>query len=72
MDRLEQTRPSHIKEAEWNARCELAALYRLIAYYKMTDLIDTHISLRVPNEPEHFLINCLKVNKDWVKVKKYI
>ena len=51
MDRLEQTRPSHIKEAEWNARCELAALYRLIAYYKMTDLIDTHISLRVPNEP---------------------
>ncbi|RSO58830.1 class II aldolase/adducin family protein [Acinetobacter lactucae] len=42
---------------EWEARCQLASLYRLIAYYKMTDLIDTHISLRVPNEPNHFLIN---------------
>lgn len=42
---------------EWNARCQLAALYRLIAYYRMTDLIDTHISFRLPNEPSHFLIN---------------
>lgn len=46
-----------VSTQEWQARCELAALYRLIAYYKMSDLIDTHISLRVPNEPEHFLIN---------------
>ena len=42
---------------EWAARCQLAALYRLIAYYRMTDLIDTHISLRVPDEEGHFLIN---------------
>jgi len=46
-----------VSTAEWDARCQLAALYRLIAYYKMTDLIDTHISLRIPDEPEHFLIN---------------
>jgi adducin len=39
---------------EWAARCQLAALYRLIAYYRMTDLIDTHISLRVPDEEGHF------------------
>ncbi len=43
--------------AEWQARCDLAALYRLIAYYRMTDLIDTHITCRVPGEPQHFLIN---------------
>lgn len=42
---------------EWQARCELAALYRLIAYYRMTDLIDTHISLRLPGTEHHFLIN---------------
>lgn len=42
---------------EWSARCQLAALYRLIAYYRMTDLIDTHISLRVPEHDGHFLIN---------------
>lgn len=43
--------------AEWQARCALAAFYRLIAYYRMTDLIDTHISLRIPGPEHHFLIN---------------
>ena len=47
----------HYTKEEWSARCELAALYRLIAYYRMTDLIDTHISLRIPGDSEHFLIN---------------
>ncbi|GBR07296.1 class II aldolase/adducin family protein [Acetobacter oeni] len=42
---------------EWTARCELAALYRLIAFYRMTDLVDTHISLRIPGDDQHFLIN---------------
>jgi len=42
---------------EWQARCQLAALYRLIAYFRMTDMIDTHISLRIPGPEHHFLIN---------------
>src|SRR5262245_21135453 len=42
---------------EWKLRCDLAALYRLVAYYKMTDLIYTHISVKVPGERETFLIN---------------
>ncbi|MCK4100737.1 class II aldolase/adducin family protein [Acinetobacter radioresistens] len=50
--------------SEWEARCQLAALYRLIAYYRMTDLIDTHISLRVPDQPEYFLINQYGVTFD--------
>lgn len=45
------------EEVEWQARCELAALYRLLAHFRMTDLIDTHISARVPGQPGHFLIN---------------
>lgn len=56
--------PQHINAIEWQARCQLAALYRLIAYYRMTDLIDTHISLRVPYEPNHFLINRYGVTFD--------
>lgn len=44
-------------EGEWSTRCELAALYRLIAHLRMTDLIDTHISARVPGPDAHFLIN---------------
>ncbi|WP_249977729.1 class II aldolase/adducin family protein [Vreelandella olivaria] len=46
-----------VGHVEWETRCELAALYRLIAYYRMTDLIDTHLSLRVPGNRDQFLIN---------------
>jgi ribulose-5-phosphate 4-epimerase/fuculose-1-phosphate aldolase len=41
---------------EQAARIELAACYRLIAQFRMTDLIYTHISSRVPGT-EHFLLN---------------
>jgi len=49
--------PSRISAEEWQARCDLAALYRLIAHFRWTDHIDTHISARVPGEPGHYLIN---------------
>ena len=49
--------PAGMSESEWTTRCELAALYRLIAHFRMTDLIDTHISARVPGPQAHFLIN---------------
>ena len=42
---------------EWAVRCELAALYRLVAHFRMTDMIDTHITARVPGPEHHFLIN---------------
>ena len=44
-------------EAEQQARIDLAACYRLAAHYRMTDVIYTHITARVPGEPGHFLIN---------------
>ncbi|MBU6499403.1 MAG: class II aldolase/adducin family protein [Rhodospirillales bacterium] len=46
-----------VSAAEWQARIDLAACYRLMALYGMTDMIANHISARVPGEPEHFLIN---------------
>lgn len=42
---------------EWKLREELAACYRLIAHFRMSDLIFTHISLRLPGPEHHFLIN---------------
>jgi ribulose-5-phosphate 4-epimerase/fuculose-1-phosphate aldolase len=42
---------------EWHARTELAACYRLVAHFRMTDLIYTHISARVPGRAPRFLIN---------------
>ncbi len=41
---------------EWQARLDLAACYRLIDAYGMTDLIYNHITLRIPGT-EHLLIN---------------
>jgi ribulose-5-phosphate 4-epimerase/fuculose-1-phosphate aldolase len=44
-------------DAEWEARCELAALYRVVDHLGWTDLIATHMSVRIPGEPNTFLIN---------------
>ena len=46
-----------IGAGEWQARVELAALYRLVALQGWDDLIFTHISARVPGPEHHFLIN---------------
>jgi len=46
-----------VSEAEWRARVDLAALYRLVALEGWDDLIFTHISARVPGPEHHFLIN---------------
>src|ERR1700761_982824 len=46
-----------VSEAEWKARVNLAALYRLVALYGWDDMVDTHISARIPGPDHHFLIN---------------
>jgi ribulose-5-phosphate 4-epimerase/fuculose-1-phosphate aldolase len=41
---------------EWRSRVDLAACYRLVDLYGMSDMMANHISVRVPGE-ESFLIN---------------
>jgi len=48
---------SGMSDAEWHARCELAAVYHVCNDLGWTDLINTHMSARVPGEPDYFLIN---------------
>lgn len=50
-------RPSRFSEAEWAARVQLAACYRIFAHLGWAELIYNHISLRVPGPDDHFLIN---------------
>lgn len=45
-----------VSEAEWSARQDLAAFYRLVAGYGWDDLLLAHLSCRVPGE-EAYLIN---------------
>ena len=66
-----------ISPAEWQARVDLAAVYRLLAHYGWDDVIYNHSSMRVPGEPRNFLMkqhellytevtasNLVKVNMD--------
>jgi ribulose-5-phosphate 4-epimerase/fuculose-1-phosphate aldolase len=45
-----------VSPEEWRARVDLAAAYRLVDIYGMTDLIYNHITVRIPGT-EHLLIN---------------
>ncbi len=44
-------------DAEWQARVELAAAYRIFAHLGWTELIFNHITVRVPGPQRLFLIN---------------
>jgi len=48
---------NQVSAQEWQARLDLAACYRLIDVYGMTDLIYNHITTRVPGEEDALLIN---------------
>jgi ribulose-5-phosphate 4-epimerase/fuculose-1-phosphate aldolase len=47
----------HVTPEEWQARVDLAACYRLVAHYGMSDMMANHITLRVPGEENAFLTN---------------
>jgi ribulose-5-phosphate 4-epimerase/fuculose-1-phosphate aldolase len=46
-----------VSAEEWQARVDLAALYRLVALHGWDDAVYTHISARIPGPEHHFLIN---------------
>ena len=50
-------KPARVSDAEWQARVQLAACYRIFAHLGWAELIYNHISLRVPGPDDHFLIN---------------
>jgi ribulose-5-phosphate 4-epimerase/fuculose-1-phosphate aldolase len=52
----------NVSDEEWRIRCDLAALYRLVAHHRWTDFIYTHLSARLPGPDHHFLINKYGVN----------
>src|SRR5437588_9739147 len=46
-----------VSPQEWQARRDLAACYRLVDVFGMTDLIYNHITARIPGSSDHLLIN---------------
>lgn len=57
LQRVDTSLRGRVSPQEWEARVNLAALYRLAAHYGWTDLVYTHISARVPGSENHYLIN---------------
>ncbi|MEJ2434602.1 MAG: class II aldolase/adducin family protein, partial [Pseudolabrys sp.] len=56
MNKVAKISPDQISDAEWEARVDLAAVYRLVAHYGWDDVIYNHSSVRVPGEPRNFLM----------------
>src|SRR5215212_9301706 len=48
---------SQVTREEWEKRVDLAAAYRLVDHYGMSEMSANHISTRVPGEEGAFLIN---------------
>ena len=46
-----------VSAEEWQIRVDLAACYRLMAHYGMTEMIANHISMRLPGTNDEFLLN---------------
>lgn len=46
-----------VSEAEWQARVDLAAAFRLGHHLGWNDTIRNHITARIPDDPDHFLMN---------------
>ncbi len=60
-----------VSAAEWQARVDLAACYRLVALHGWDDLIYTHISVRIPDTDE-FLINAFGLTFDEITASNLV
>ncbi|QVQ28358.1 class II aldolase/adducin family protein [Achromobacter deleyi] len=49
--------PSDMSAQEWDTRVQLAACYRLVSHFGMSDLIYNHITARIPGTDNQLLIN---------------
>lgn len=61
-----------VSEEEWQLRCELAAAHRLVAHFMFVDMTYNHISVRVPGEPNHFLVKAENVFMEQVTASNVV
>jgi ribulose-5-phosphate 4-epimerase/fuculose-1-phosphate aldolase len=61
-----------VSPAEWQQRVDLAALYRLVADRGWDDLLFTHLSARVPDTDDQFLLNPIGLMFDEVTASSLV
>lgn len=59
-------RPPHCSEAEWALRRQLADGYHLIDHFGWTETIFNHVSVRLPGNAGHYLVNPFGLTYDEV------
>jgi ribulose-5-phosphate 4-epimerase/fuculose-1-phosphate aldolase len=69
---LRRSKRGNYSEAEWAARVDLAAAYRLTHLFGMTDLNYNHITARVPGTEDQFLINEFGLGYDEVRASNLV
>ena len=65
-------RNSRMSETEWQARQELAACYRVFAMLGWDEMIYNHITVKVPDEEDAFLINPFGLHFSEVKASNLV
>lgn len=68
---VQKVSPANDGEA-YEARLELAACYRLVAHFGMTDTIYNHISLRVPGFHDRFYINAFGLMYEEIRASNLV
>src|SRR5712691_6827495 len=61
-----------VSAEEWRLRCELAAAHRLVAHFVFVDMTYNHISVRVPGEPDRFLVKADNVFMEQVTASNLV
>jgi len=61
-----------VSEQEWKLRCELAAAHRLIAHFVFVDMTYNHVSVRLPENPDQFLVKADNVFMEQVTASNLV
>jgi len=56
------SKPDHYSDAEWTLRIKLAYCYHLIDFFGWTETIFNHISARLPEDKDQYLVNPFGLN----------
>jgi ribulose-5-phosphate 4-epimerase/fuculose-1-phosphate aldolase len=57
---------------EWALRVDLAACYRLVELFGLSDLVFNHITAKVPGEGHHYLINHYGLGYDEIRASNLV
>ncbi|WP_419905838.1 class II aldolase/adducin family protein [Kiloniella sp.] len=72
MSLVETNEANTCSEVEWGARVELAALFRAIAHYGMSDLVNGAIACRVSDETDHYLVHPYGMHWEEIRASDFV